>query len=106
MNPARRNSRDDSSSRAQVGGPNAPGDQVWAPIDGAVPRGTGAVVVRVGGTELLASELIDHHGPRLRARVGQGPYRAAITSLEFMSMVMVHPEVPRNSNGAGLGPRR
>ena len=30
----------------------------------------------------------------------------AITSLEFMSMVMVHPEVPRNSNGAGLGPRR
>ena len=34
-------------------------------------------------------------------------YRAAITSLEFMSMVMVHPEVaPRNSNGAGLGPRR
>src|SRR5262249_47585677 len=33
-------------------------------------------------------------------------YRAAATSLEFMSMVMVHPEVPRNSNGAGLGPRR
>src|SRR5262245_53076921 len=33
-------------------------------------------------------------------------YRAATTSLEFMSMVMVHPEVPRNSNGAGLGPRR
>jgi hypothetical protein len=33
-------------------------------------------------------------------------YRAAITSLEFMSMVMVHPEVPLNSNGAGLGPRR
>ena len=34
------------------------------------------------------------------------PYRDAITSSEFMSMVMVHPEVPRNSNGAGLGPRR
>ena len=33
-------------------------------------------------------------------------YRAATTSLEFMSMVMVHPEVPRNSNGSGLGPRR
>lgn len=33
-------------------------------------------------------------------------YRAATTSLEFMSMVMVHPEVPLNSNGAGLGPRR
>ena len=33
-------------------------------------------------------------------------YRVATTSLEFMSMVMVHPEVPRNSNGAGLGPRR
>jgi hypothetical protein len=32
-------------------------------------------------------------------------YRVATTSLEFMSMVMVHPEVPRNSNGAGLGPR-
>jgi hypothetical protein len=31
---------------------------------------------------------------------------AAMTSLEFMSMVMVHPEVPLNSNGAGLGPRR
>ena len=28
------------------------------------------------------------------------------TSLESMSMVMVHPEVPRDSNGAGLGPRR
>ena len=37
---------------------------------------------------------------------GQGLYRAAITSLAFMSMVMVHPEVPLNSNGAGLGPRR
>ncbi len=36
----------------------------------------------------------------------QQVYRAAATSLEFMSMVMVHPEVPRNSNGAGLGPRR
>jgi hypothetical protein len=35
-----------------------------------------------------------------------GLYRAALISLEFMSMVMVHPEVPRNSNGAGLGPRR
>jgi hypothetical protein len=34
------------------------------------------------------------------------PYLAAITSLEFMSMVRVHPEVPLNSNGAGLGPRR
>ena len=39
---------------------------------------------------------------------GRKPYQLmeAITSLEFMSMVMVHPEVPRNSNGAGLGPRR
>ena len=35
-----------------------------------------------------------------------GVYRAAATSLDFMSMVMVHPEVPRNSNGAGVGPRR
>ena len=33
-------------------------------------------------------------------------YRAGTTSLEFMSMVRVHPEVPLNSNGAGLGPRR
>ena len=33
-------------------------------------------------------------------------YRVAATSFEFMSMVMVHPEVPLNSNGAGLGPRR
>lgn len=33
-------------------------------------------------------------------------YFAVITSLEFMSMVMVHPEVPLNSNGTGLGPRR
>jgi hypothetical protein len=32
-----------------------------------------------------------------------GLYRAAITSVEFMSMVRVHPEVPVNSNGAGLG---
>ena len=38
--------------------------------------------------------------------LNRGHYRAAITSLEFMSMVMVHPEVPRSSNGAGLGPRR
>ena len=43
--------------------------------------------------------------PAVRHR-GQGFYRAAITSLEFMSMVSVHPEVPLNSNGAGLGPRR
>jgi hypothetical protein len=34
------------------------------------------------------------------------PFAGAMTSLEFMSMVMVHPEVPLNSNGAGLGPRR
>ena len=33
-------------------------------------------------------------------------YYAATTSVESMSRVMVHPEVPRNSNGAGLGPRR
>ena len=33
-------------------------------------------------------------------------YRAATTSLKVMSTVMVHPDVPRNSNGAGLGPRR
>src|SRR3990172_6950828 len=33
-------------------------------------------------------------------------YRAATTSLDFMSMVIVHPEVPRNSNGAVLGARR
>jgi hypothetical protein len=33
-------------------------------------------------------------------------YFAAITSLEFMSMVRVHPEVPLNSNGSGLVPRR
>src|SRR5262245_41834341 len=36
----------------------------------------------------------------------QGLYCAAIRSLEFMSRVMVHPEVPLNSNDAGLGPRR
>src|SRR5262245_46728619 len=32
--------------------------------------------------------------------------RAATTSVESTSTVMVHPEVPRNSNGAGVGPRR
>jgi hypothetical protein len=33
------------------------------------------------------------------------PVDAATTSVESMSIVMVHPEVPRNSNGTGLGPR-
>ena len=42
-------------------------------------------------------------GPRARRAIR---YFVAVTSLEFMSMVMVHPEVPLNSNGAGLGPRR
>jgi hypothetical protein len=46
-------------------------------------------------------------GPRARQAIHYPClYIAAITSLEFMSMVMVHPEVPLNSNGAGLGPRR
>jgi hypothetical protein len=48
---------------------------------------------------------------RLLRRPGSGHhahfrFAGAMTSLEFMSMVMVHPEVPLNSNGAGLGPRR
>ncbi len=49
------------------------------------------------------------NGPTLQAPTrlnGEQVHRVAITSLEFMSMVMVHPEVPRNSNGVGLGPRR
>ena len=46
-------------------------------------------------------------GPRARQAIPYPClYFVAITSLEFMSMVMVHPEVPLNSNGAGLGPRR
>ena len=34
-----------------VGGPNASGDQVWAPVNGTVPDCTGDVVVDVVGTD-------------------------------------------------------
>lgn len=50
---------------------------------------------------------VPRHRPRARPAIPYSClYFAAITSLEFMSMVRVHPEVPLNSNGAGFGPRR
>jgi hypothetical protein len=102
----------ETHGRNHVGGPDASRDQPRTPVDGAVPHCTGAVVAGAFGTDQPASEPVDLQGRFLRALAADFPgrvnevYRAATTSLESMSMVMVHPEVPRNSNGAGLGPRR
>ena len=52
-----------------------------------------------------AASYIDSGFVALRFSVSEF-YRAATTSLKVMSTVMVHPDVPRNSNGPGLGPRR
>lgn len=61
----------------------------------------------------LSTHLAAIHSPD-EAWAGSNPcvfdaaplYPAEVTSLALMSMVMVHPDVPLNSNGAGLGPRR
>ena len=45
--------------RDHVGGPDASGDQARAPVDGAVPDCTGAVVVGVLGADHPASESVD-----------------------------------------------
>ena len=82
-------------------------------VGSLLPRPTSAIV----GVVIVTSSLdglrraTADRGVKSRIRTplrsgGQGLYRAAITSFEFMSIVRVHPEVPLNSNGAGLGPRR
>ena len=89
-------------------------------VGSLLPLQTSAVVGLVIGSSSLEGDI----GP-LRAAAGKSTictsqpnagaqqrrcedevYRAATTSFAFMSIVMVHPEVPRNSNGAGFGPRR
>src|SRR5919108_5850743 len=45
--------------RDHVGGPAAPGDQPGAPVDGAVPHGSGGVVVGVVSGDQLAPEPVD-----------------------------------------------
>ena len=89
--------------RDHVGGPDASGYQ--ARRRSMAPFHTADVVFDMGTRDPRAWKLLTSMviGSALRWPV---LYRAALISLEFMSMVMVHPEVPRNSNGAGLGPRR
>jgi hypothetical protein len=49
--------------RGHVGGPAAAGDEPGAPVDGAVPHGSGGVVVGVVSCDQLAPEPVDsHHG--------------------------------------------
>ena len=52
-----------------VGGADASGDQVRAPVNGTVPDCTGDVVVGVVGTDELASEPVDLHDGWLLAPV-------------------------------------
>ena len=51
-----------------VGCPAASSDQSRVAVDGAVPHGSGGVVFGVVSRDLLALELVDLHGRRLRAR--------------------------------------
>jgi hypothetical protein len=50
--------------RGHIGGAGAAGDQPWSSVDGAVPHGSGLVVVVVVGDDHLTPEPWDlHHGP-------------------------------------------
>ena len=59
----------ETHGRDHVGGPDAPGDQTWVPVDGTVPDCTGDVVVGVVGTDEPASEPVDLHDGCLLATV-------------------------------------
>ena len=55
----------ETDGRDHVGGPDASGDQLRAPVNGTVPDCTGDVVVGVVGTDQPASEPVDLHDGRL-----------------------------------------
>ena len=56
----------EAHGRDHVGGPDASGDQAWAPVDSTVPNCTGDVVVGLVGTDQPASEPVDLRGRRCR----------------------------------------
>ena len=49
----------EAHGRGHVGGPAASGDGPGAPVHGAVPHGSGGVVVSVAGADQLAPEPVD-----------------------------------------------
>src|SRR4029434_5029046 len=59
----------ETHGRDHVGGPDASGDQVRAPVNGTVPDCTGDVVVGVVGTDYAASDPVDLHDGWLLAPV-------------------------------------
>ena len=59
----------DAHGRGHIGGPAASGDQPGAPVDGAVPHGSGGVVVGVVGGDQLAPEPVDLHRGCLLAQI-------------------------------------
>jgi hypothetical protein len=99
-------------SRSQPANLSAAGVTIRSWAVAAAPYGDLQIVV-AASTPRAMLEARETGGAALAAERGRATlalsaevYRVAATSFEFMSMVMVHPEVPLNSNGAGVGPRR
>jgi hypothetical protein len=49
----------EAHDRSHIGGSAASGDMPWVPVDGAVPQGSGGVVVGVIGADHPSSKSVD-----------------------------------------------